>query len=246
MPGGLATGRRAAGITIRARPAKMLSVHVCLDLPELYSPKRCRRPGTRRAMQRQPHTARSDPANAAKQDRVPNRRSTSVATLTGQRGSSTLPPRDTPCITPAREVARAVPAGSRRARDQREALRSGLSCPDLAGVRADFRAHLTAWWRIHVNHASWGGEGRPPRGTTEPTRARTCNLAGMSISTYKRCSRWWRARGYIAVARAGMDPHASPGSSGQPGRPERAPGLGALPAPPWQTRYTSARVGLRR
>ena len=70
-----------------------------------------------------------------------------------------------------RAVARVVPPGSRRIRSQREALRGGLSCPDLADVRADFRAHLTDWWRIHVNHASWGGEGRPPRGTTEPTRA---------------------------------------------------------------------------
>jgi hypothetical protein len=71
-----------------------------------------------------------------------------------------------------------VPPGSRRIRSQREALLGGLSCPDLADVRADFREHLTAWWRIHVNHASWGGEGRPPRGTTEPTRAKVCELAG--------------------------------------------------------------------
>ncbi len=149
-----------------------------------------------------------------------------MATITGQRASSPLPRRDTPRganAFPPRpdglshaEIARAVPAGSRRIRSQREALRGGLSCPDLAGVRADFREHLTAWWRIHVNHASWGGEGRPPRGTTEPTRARTCELGGMSITTYKRCSRWWRARGYIAVVRQGWTPMLRPGALASP------------------------------
>ena len=144
-----------------------------------------------------------------------------MATITGQRARSILPPADTPrgaSTFPPRpdglsraEIARAVPAGSRRIRSQREALRGGLSCPDLADVRADFRAHLADWWRIHVNHASWGGEGRPPRGTTEPTRARTCELAGMSVSTYKRCSRWWRDRGYIAVVRPGWTPMLRPG-----------------------------------
>jgi len=115
-------------------------------------------------------------------------------------------------------VARVVPPGSRRIRSQREALRGGLSCPDLAGVRADFRDHLTAWWRIHVNHASWGGEGRPPRGTTEPTRALVCSPAkydergrrrggiDISESTYKRCRRWWEARGYVAIVRPGWTP----------------------------------------
>ena len=104
------------------------------------------------------------------------------------------------------EVARAVPPGSRQVRSQLEALRSGLACPDLASVRSDFREHLQCWWRIHVNHASWGGEGRPPRGTTEPTRARVCELSGMSVSTYKACRRWWADRGYIAIARPGWTP----------------------------------------
>jgi len=118
-------------------------------------------------------------------------------------------------------VARVVPPGSRRVRSQREALRGGLGCPDLAAVRADFRAHLTGWWRIHVNHASWGGEGRPPRGTTEPTRAKVCQLAGrwgpdgewrpMSVSTFKACRRWWEARGYIAIVRPGWTPDLAPG-----------------------------------
>lgn len=145
-----------------------------------------------------------------------------MATLTGRTARSISPSCDTPGFPPRNpgspdglsraELARAVPAGSRCVRSQREALRGGLACPDLGGVRADFREHLAAWWRIHVNHASWGGEGRPPRGTTEPTRARVCELGGMSVTTYKRCSRWWRARGYAAVARPGWTPLLRPGA----------------------------------
>lgn len=115
------------------------------------------------------------------------------------------------------EVARAVPCGSRRIGSQREALRRGLACPDLADVRADFREHLGDWWRIHVFHASWGGEDRPPRGTTEPTRARVCALAGMSESTYKACRRWWEARGYIAIVRPGSTPDLRPAVLNSPG-----------------------------
>ena len=115
-------------------------------------------------------------------------------------------------------MARVVPPGSRRIRSQREALRGGLSCPALAGVRRDFRDHLTDWWKIHVSYASWGGEGRPPRGTTEPTRALVCSPpeydergrrgGGIDISesTYKRCRRWWEARGYVAIVRPGWTP----------------------------------------
>jgi hypothetical protein len=108
------------------------------------------------------------------------------------------------------EIARAVPAGSRQIKSQLEALRCGLACPDLANVRSDFREHLQCWWRIHVNHASWGGEGRPPPGTTEPTRARVCELSGMSVSTYKACRRWWADRGYVAIARPGWTPALRP------------------------------------
>jgi hypothetical protein len=138
-----------------------------------------------------------------------------VATITGQRGSSALPRHDTPGhaaafpgITRA-ELARAVPPASRRITGQRQALRDGLACPDLAQVRADFRANLEAWWRVHVHHASWGG-GRYPRGTTQPTRARVCELAGMSPATYKRCRRWWEQRGYAAVVRGGRTPALRP------------------------------------
>jgi hypothetical protein len=114
------------------------------------------------------------------------------------------------------EVARAVPCGSRRTWSQPEALRRGLSCPDLAGVRADFRGHLEDWWRIHVCHASWAGHDRPPRGISEPTRARVCELAGMSASTYKACRRWWEERGYVAIVRRGSTPGLRPAALASP------------------------------
>jgi hypothetical protein len=120
-------------------------------------------------------------------------------------------------------VARVVPPGSRRIRSQREALRAGLSCPDLTGLRGDFRASVEAWWRIHVAYASWGGQDRPPRGTTQPTRERvrdkcrtgrrdpvTGERRRMSITVYKRCRRWWEDRGYVAIVRPGWTPDLRP------------------------------------
>jgi len=156
-----------------------------------------------------------------------NRKSTTVATVTGRTVRSPLPPCDTPPATRAiqscpddlsrAELARAVPAGSRRIRSQREALRTGLACPELADVRADFRANLTAWWRLHVLHMSWGGQDRPPAGTTQPTRARVCVLAGFGVSTYKVCRAWWEARGYVAIARPGRTPMLRPVALVRPG-----------------------------
>jgi hypothetical protein len=116
------------------------------------------------------------------------------------------------------EVRRAVPQGSRRARDQLQALRAGLACPDLDDVSAKLRDKLEQFWRIHVLHASWGGEGKAPRGVSSPGRDRVCELilnhrTGKPIShtTYKRLRRWWEARGYLAIVRPGWTPDLSPG-----------------------------------
>lgn len=104
------------------------------------------------------------------------------------------------------QIAAALPRGSRRLRGQLEAVRRGLSCAALLSVRADFRAHLESFWRIHVNHMSWGRPGQLARGLSAPTRARVCELAGFSVSTYKACRRWWEAQGYLAIVRAGWTP----------------------------------------
>jgi len=112
-----------------------------------------------------------------------------------------------------------VPRGSRRVRSQREAFRAGKNCPELAGVRGDFRASLIAWWQIHARHASWGGEDGPPRGTTahlSRDSVRRKAMTGrpgpdgkprpMSTSVYKRCRRWWAERGYVGTVREGTTP----------------------------------------
>jgi hypothetical protein len=115
------------------------------------------------------------------------------------------------------EIMRAIPDGSRRARDQVQALKAGLREPGLDDVSAKLRDKLEAFWRIHVLHASWGGEGKAPRGISSPGRERVRELIpgarpGKPISetTYKRLRRWWEARGYIAIVRPGWTPDLSP------------------------------------
>ena len=101
------------------------------------------------------------------------------------------------------DIARATPQGSRRIRSRKEALGRGIAEVDAFGRRGDFRDHLVAWWECHVNEVSWGGGGRPPKAVSQPGRDRVCQKAGMSESTYKRCKRWWRSRGFCGVARPG-------------------------------------------
>jgi hypothetical protein len=63
---------------------------------ELYSPKRRRRPGTRPGHPTTTSHCSFKIRPGANHVRVPNQRSTSVATITGQRARSTLPAYDTP------------------------------------------------------------------------------------------------------------------------------------------------------
>jgi hypothetical protein len=123
------------------------------------------------------------------------------------------------------EIMRAVPDGSRRATGQLQALKAGLACPDLDDVSAKLRGKLEAFWRIHCLHASWGGEGKAPRGISSPGRERVCELIPdrrtgrpISATTYKRLRRWWEARGYLAIVRPGWTPDLSPGILRGPGR----------------------------
>lgn len=114
------------------------------------------------------------------------------------------------------QVVKSIPTGSRRFRDQIEALHAGLSEPALNDVRGDHRDNLTAVWRILVLHASWGGKDplgrlRAPRCVTAPTRKRICELVGgrkgpLSVTTYKACIRWWKRHGYLATVREGWSP----------------------------------------
>ena len=102
------------------------------------------------------------------------------------------------------QIAAAVPAGSRRPRSQSAWLRIMAAEPDLEGVRADFRANLLEWARIHGRYASWADL------TSRPTRARVCEQGDMSVSTYKACRRWWEQRGYVGLVEAGSTPEFQP------------------------------------
>lgn len=109
------------------------------------------------------------------------------------------------------EVLRAIPAESRPAASQAEALNEALARLSLAKLRPEFREKLEQFIRIHILRASWGGLGHAPRGVTAPGRERVCRLIGMSVSTFKRCRRWWEAAGFLAIVRAGWTPAIHPG-----------------------------------
>jgi hypothetical protein len=121
-------------------------------------------------------------------------------------------------------VLAAVPDGSRLAAGQFETLNEALAWQlrtlnealawlSLARVRAEFRDKLEKWIRIHILHASWGGPGHPPAGVTSPGRERVCRLIGMSVTSHKRCLRWWTLAGFIAIVSRGWTPAIHPGLS---------------------------------
>jgi hypothetical protein len=127
------------------------------------------------------------------------------------------------------EVLRAVPPTSRRAPDQQTVLDAALAYLDevaaATGMQARKRRRLEWWIRVHVWFASWGGEGRAPRGVSSPGRQTVCDLVRdektgkpMSETSYKRCRRFWEAGGFTAIVREGWTPDLSPGVLRDPGR----------------------------
>ena len=97
---------------------------------ELYRPQRRRRPDHEvRPSNDNPISLVQTRQLAGKQPRVTNRRSTSVATITGQRASSVLPRRDTPIIA---EAISARSHADETAQSARSAWRSVM--PSLAGT----------------------------------------------------------------------------------------------------------------
>lgn len=98
------------------------------------------------------------------------------------------------------DVVRALPSGSRRILHrsiERQYLDSLTSCPDFQSLRADRRANLqeVAKWlaRLADYHT----------GTTRPTRARICERAGVSESTWKACRRLLERWGYLGTVHHG-------------------------------------------
>lgn len=125
------------------------------------------------------------------------------------------------------EVLRAVPPTSRRAPDQKTVLDAALAYLDevAGGMQARKRRKLEWWIRAHVWFASWGGEGRAPRGVSSPGRQTVCDLIcnektgkPMSETSYKRCRRFWEDGGFTAIVREGWTPDLSPGVLRDPGK----------------------------
>jgi hypothetical protein len=101
------------------------------------------------------------------------------------------------------QVALAVPRGSRRARDQREWLRAVQTVPELEQLRADAADRLLEVARVLARYASWGDR------TTRPTRALVCRLAGISVTTWKRCRRLLEDWGLLGTVQQGTTPEFS-------------------------------------
>jgi hypothetical protein len=113
----------------------------------------------------------------------------------------TSPPGYLPGRVGRAEIARAVPPGSRRLRGRRieRLLVDELAVDEeLLQRRADFRAHVLDVARWLARHASYED------GTTRPGRRRICELAGISVSTFKACRRWLAAHHYLATVREGI------------------------------------------
>jgi hypothetical protein len=104
------------------------------------------------------------------------------------------------------EVLAAVPAGARRAKSQSDYLHACHRAVAAAAPYAQFAGHLLEFARVRARYASWSMR------VTRPTRARMCAEGHMSTTTYKRCRRWWAARGFEATVRGGWTPHLRPGS----------------------------------
>jgi hypothetical protein len=114
------------------------------------------------------------------------------------------------------EIARAVPAGSRRARGQHEFLTTLGVDPELEQLRADRLRNIAECARILARYASWTDR------TTRPTRARICAMARIAVSTWKAARRWLEEHGYLATVREGTTPEFSPGILTQPDAPNEA------------------------
>ena len=144
-------------------------------------------------------------------------------------GSSGHPQRSGPRLPGGQPgIARAIPAGSRRAPSQRAFLAALLRDPELAGIREDARRNVLECARVWARFAAWAG---PDKMTTRPTRARLCELvrsdrrrprcpkcrAGdrehshpLSETSYKRARAWLQQRGWLGVVEEGTTPQFSP------------------------------------
>jgi hypothetical protein len=103
------------------------------------------------------------------------------------------------------EIFRAVPVGSRRARDQMGWVAAVLAHPELAGWRADRVRNLAEIARVLARYADWRML------TTRPTWARIAEQSGVGRATVARAIRWLRTEGFLGVVESGTTPAFRPG-----------------------------------
>jgi hypothetical protein len=140
-------------------------------------------------------------------------------------------------------IFRAIPAGSRRARDQGSWLRAVVADPEIAALRADRRRAVLELARVLARHADWRTM------TSWRPRALACDEIGssrdpsrpLSISAYKAARRVLEERGFLGLVAQGwtsalraavLDDHSSTSAVfvlAIPRRKERLPSADEAP-----------------
>ena len=102
-------------------------------------------------------------------------------------------------------IVKAIPAGSKRARNQRSYLRAVVADPVIAALRADRRRAVLELARILARHANWRDM------TSWRPRERACAEIGssrdpskpLSVSAYKRARQVLEERGFLGLVAQG-------------------------------------------
>lgn len=103
------------------------------------------------------------------------------------------------------QIVQAIPAGSRRARDQRAWLRAVAAAIDRQGWYACRAAHTAEVARMLARSMHWQAK------TSRPGHEQLAAAAGVSMRTVRRIMRWLEAEGLVGLVTAGTTPQFSPG-----------------------------------
>ena len=123
---------------------------------------------------------------------------------------------------PRWQIARAVPAGSRRARKQSQYVADALAELEAAGFRSDRVRH---WGRIIETlsrHMNWDTRCTRPTWLLLAEQAADPGKPPLHKSTVARCLEWLRGRGLLGVVSTGWTRLFRPGSLAGPDEPNQA------------------------
>ena len=113
-------------------------------------------------------------------------------------------------------IARAVPAGSRRAAGQRQWKAAALAAVAAQDWYTNRAASTAAVIGVLARYMDWADR------TSRPTHARIAQMAKVSPSTVTRAIAWLRSAGLLGLVSPGTTPALRPGVlHGLPGQPER-------------------------